>query len=135
MKYIIIADIHSNLEALKAVTSTFPSKASSKIISVGDVVGYGANPNECVETVLSLRAEGVLGNHDGASTGKTDSSNFNAYAKEAVIWTGENLNSASKDYLNALPFVIRKYSSPRSTPKALASELLNPMSGSYKTVN
>lgn len=103
MKYIIIADIHSNLEALKSSIKSFPSRVNSKVISVGDVVGYGASPNECVDAALSLKAEGVLGNHDGASTGRTDFSNFNSHAKEAVIWTSENLTPKSRDYLNALP--------------------------------
>ncbi len=105
MKYIILSDIHSNLEAFEAVVDSFAGGDDVKVISVGDTVGYGANPNECVEKIRSLGAVNILGNHDAAVIGKTDIDNFNTYAREAVFWTKEHLDQSGLDYLWGLPLI------------------------------
>lgn len=112
MIYIIVSDIHSNLEAFNAVIDTFPDKKEKKILCCGDIVGYGANPDECVEKIISLNAITVMGNHDAACAGKLDSYYFNPNAQEAVYWTEEFISDKYKDYLKGLPYT---YESPAFT--------------------
>ena len=71
-------------------------------------MGYGANPNECIEMVRSLDAANILGNHDAAVIGKTDISYFNTYAREAVLWTKKEIDQAGSDYLRGLPLVLEE---------------------------
>ena len=105
MLYIIISDIHGNIQAFDAAVKSFPDAAGRRILSVGDTVGYGANPVECVALMSSLGAENVMGNHDAAVAEKTDTSFFKEYAKEAVIWTKGNVGQRERDYLGSLPYV------------------------------
>ena len=105
MKYVIFADVHSNLEAFNAAVRTFPAGDDTSLVFAGDIVGYGANPNECMELFISLNPESVLGNHDAAVIDKTDVTNFNEYAAGAVLWTKDHLTQQNKDYLRALPLV------------------------------
>ena len=105
MKYVIFADVHSNLEAFNAAVKTFPAGDDIRLVFAGDIVGYGANPNECMELLLSLKTENVLGNHDAAVIDKTDVTYFNEYAASAVLWTKEHITQENKDYLEAVPFV------------------------------
>lgn len=102
MKYVIISDIHANLEALEVAKSRIDSIKPDRIICLGDVVGYGASPNECVEIVKELTDLVVAGNHDWGVIGKTDIRYFNAYAQQAVIWTRKNLKPANFEYLENL---------------------------------
>ncbi len=108
MKYIILSDIHSNLQAFEAAIKSFPKEKGIPIISAGDVVGYGANPNECIEMVQSLKAVNILGNHDAAVIDRTDISYFNAHARDAVLWTKENIGQSALDYLQGLPLVLEE---------------------------
>lgn len=103
MKYGILGDIHSNLSALEAVLEQFHTRGVDKIISVGDVVGYGAAPRECIRLLQAVEAEVVLGNHDAACTGALDSSAFNPYAKAAVEWTCAVLDQDEIAWLRDLP--------------------------------
>ncbi len=122
MRYGIISDIHSNLEALKRVLDQLEEEAIDKYICLGDVVGYAANPNECVEIVRGLTDLVVAGNHDYAAIGQTDISFFNPVAAEAAIWTGKALSEGNASYLRHLElfFVLKDlffvHSSP-STPE------------------
>ncbi|NQT32765.1 MAG: metallophosphoesterase family protein [Candidatus Omnitrophica bacterium] len=104
MNYIILSDIHSNLPAFEAVIKAFPKKYD-KIICAGDIVGYGAEPNECIKLLLSLGADNILGNHDAAVIGKMNSSNFNEYAQEAVFWTQAHIAGGSRNYLEGLEHI------------------------------
>jgi len=104
MKYGMLGDIHSNIEALDAVLESL-RKEVDRFVSVGDLVGYASNPNECVEKVRGLGAVVVAGNHDCAVTGRTDISHFNPYAREAVIWTKETLSKDNFQYLQSLDFL------------------------------
>jgi predicted phosphodiesterase len=108
MKYAIISDIHSNLEALQKALTIIDEKKVDEIICLGDVVGYGANPNECVDIVRSRCSVTVLGNHDAAALDTLLAHDFNAIARKAVVWTAEHLTEESKEFLLALPMVERK---------------------------
>ncbi|MFQ5638618.1 MAG: metallophosphoesterase family protein [bacterium] len=103
MKYAIISDIHANLEALETVLSEIEKHHVDSILCLGDVVGYGPNPNECIESVRKHTDVILAGNHDYAPLGKLDLSYFNPWAKTAIEWTAEQLTDGSKDFLLELP--------------------------------
>ena len=87
MRYGIFSDVHSNLEALDAVVEAYKKESIDKYFCIGDVVGYGANPRECVERVSRLVALTVAGNHDWGSVNLFPLSYFNPLAAEALLWT------------------------------------------------
>ncbi|MCX5895261.1 MAG: metallophosphoesterase family protein, partial [Proteobacteria bacterium] len=91
MKIALLSDIHSNLEAFHVVKNSIGTHGADKIIFIGDVVGYGANPNECIELLRGMTDIMVAGNHDFAAVGKTDISYFNPHARDAIIWTAREL--------------------------------------------
>lgn len=101
MKVGIISDIHANLPALNVVLERL--KAADQIVCLGDIVGYGPNPNECVKIIRDLNIPAVAGNHDKASTGQMDTTDFDKNAAEAIIWTGEKLSKENLEYLRSLP--------------------------------
>ena len=92
MRYFIFSDIHGNVEALERVLEETPSQRPDIIVSLGDVVGYGANPNECVDLVDEHAHIKIGGNHDLAIAGITDSDDFNSVAKKAIRWTATILH-------------------------------------------
>lgn len=103
MKAAVISDVHSNLEALHVVIKDIKKRRIKKILCLGDLVGYGANPNECVELCLEESDHIVAGNHDWAALGKTDIRTFNPIAAEAIRWTQEQLTESSRKRLSTLP--------------------------------
>lgn len=104
MRYALFADIHSNLEALQAVWKEFKKERIDEYLCLGDIVGYAANPNECIKLVRELKPfTTIAGNHDWASVGKTDINYFNPIAKEAISWTQKELTEENKDFLQDLP--------------------------------
>ena len=105
MRYGVLGDIHSNLSALEAVLECFRAEGVERVLSVGDVVGYGAAPRECIELVRSADTRVVKGNHDAACVGELDLLTFNSYAREAVLWTRAKLSAEDKAWLAALPLV------------------------------
>jgi predicted phosphodiesterase len=107
MIYVIISDIHGNLEAFNAVIESFAGIKAKKVFCAGDVVGYGADPEECIEKIKRIGAECILGNHDAACVDKTDIAYFNPHAREAVLWTKDVLSTAAKDYLKTLPYTCK----------------------------
>ena len=102
----IIADIHSNLPALEAVLETIERLDVDSILCAGDVVGYGAHPNECCARIRSLGVQSIAGNHDRAAITRAVSG-LNPYAAAAAIWTGENLDNDSRAFLSELPPSLR----------------------------
>lgn len=100
MRYLVLSDIHSNLAALEAVLEDAPS--GLPIWCLGDIVGYGPNPNECIELLQRYEHVCVVGNHDWAVMGKVDVEDFNPDAKHSVQWTQDQLTSASLAYLEKL---------------------------------
>jgi predicted phosphodiesterase len=107
MKYAIISDIHSNLEALTKTLGIIDESGVDEIVCLGDIVGYGANPNECVALVQKRCSKIVIGNHDVAAIDPSVAEDFNPIAKKAVIWTSQELSDASKQFLSALPYQIK----------------------------
>jgi diadenosine tetraphosphatase ApaH/serine/threonine PP2A family protein phosphatase len=103
MRYAIISDIHSNLEALKRVLEEIYKRGADKIICLGDIVGYGANPNECVDIIREGNVESIIGNHDIIACGKDEPYNFNPVASAAALWTRKELTPENKEFLNNLP--------------------------------
>jgi diadenosine tetraphosphatase ApaH/serine/threonine PP2A family protein phosphatase len=103
VRYLIISDIHANLDALDAVLA-HASGAWDQVLVLGDLVGYGAEPNEVMDRIHGLKPAAVIrGNHDKAACGIDDGSQFNHVARLAAIWTGEQLTDANRDYLRNLP--------------------------------
>lgn len=100
----VISDIHGNLEALEAVLEDAGREGANRIICLGDVVGYGADPNMCLDRVRSEAAAAVLGNHDAAAVDLGLSEGFNDVAKAAIRWTAETLREDNRDALRTLPF-------------------------------
>jgi diadenosine tetraphosphatase ApaH/serine/threonine PP2A family protein phosphatase len=106
MRIAVVADLHANLTAFDAVAADWG--AVDEIWSLGDVVGYGPDPNECVERLLALRHVGIPGNHDWAAVGKIDVGDFNPAARAAAEWTRQQLSADARAYLEALPQVERR---------------------------
>jgi diadenosine tetraphosphatase ApaH/serine/threonine PP2A family protein phosphatase len=141
MKIAIISDIHGNLEAFTATLQALVAEKPDVLHCLGDIVGYGANPRECLSAVMALFGErGVIppaeisepvaqlgdvagalvaGNHDWAVGGRLDDSWFNEIAQKAVRWTVRQLDGNERDYLASLPLTISQgdilfvHSSPR----------------------
>jgi predicted phosphodiesterase len=103
MRYLVLSDIHSNLEALEAVLHAAANRHDAVLV-LGDLVGYGADPNAVVERIRGLRPKGtVRGNHDKVAAGLDTADDFNPMAKAAAHWTRSALTPASLDYLRSLP--------------------------------
>jgi predicted phosphodiesterase len=105
MRYGIFSDIHANLEALESVIAALRQESIDRFWCPGDVVGYGANPQECVERVKELPATTIAGNHDWAVLGKANLEYFNPLAKAAVCWTQEHIDKEGLKFLKNLPLV------------------------------
>lgn len=105
MKYGILGDIHSNLSALRAALECLDEAGVDTLISVGDVVGYGAAPSECIALLRERGAVVVKGNHDAACVNELDERTFNPYARAAVAWTRTVLSEQEKHWLRGLPLV------------------------------
>ena len=105
MKFGVYGDIHGNLEALEVALAEFEKEQIDYFVCLGDIVGYGANPCECIELVREREGITVAGNHDFAIAGKLNIDFFNSYAKEAVLWTRKELSREHIQYLRDLPLV------------------------------
>lgn len=103
MRYAVLSDIHGNLEALNSVMEHLALERIDRYFCLGDVVGYGANPSECLNRLIEIKALIVAGNHDYACLGKLQISWFNNSAREAVIWTRGQLGFSELDNLRKLP--------------------------------
>jgi diadenosine tetraphosphatase ApaH/serine/threonine PP2A family protein phosphatase len=101
LRYGIIADVHANLAALEAVLDDMGEV--DELWCLGDLVGYGPDPNECVELLRTRRHLCIIGNHDLASIGRLDTSDFNPVAAAAADWTARALTERSRDFLLSLP--------------------------------
>jgi predicted phosphodiesterase len=102
MRYLIISDTHANLTALETVLAAAKGKWD-KAVCLGDLVGYGPDPNEVVERVRALEAETIRGNHDKAIAGIEAVDDFNPIARAAVLWTRQQLRPENREYLRELP--------------------------------
>ncbi len=104
MKALIVADIHSNLEAFGSVISDAKGRGGfDEIWSLGDLIGYGPDPEAVIDLLREFKHEAVVGNHDLASIGKLSLEAFNPVAKEANIWTSGRLTEDQKEFLDLQP--------------------------------
>lgn len=101
----IFSDIHSNLQAYQTFLEDCKKERIDKYYCTGDIVGYGANPKECIKLTQKLNCPIVCGNHDFAAVGKLSCDYFNQHAKEAVFWTQRNIDETDKNYLSRLPYL------------------------------
>jgi diadenosine tetraphosphatase ApaH/serine/threonine PP2A family protein phosphatase len=101
VRFLILSDIHSNLDALEAVRAAAP--AYDVVANLGDIVGYGACPNEVIDRSRQLGSIFVRGNHDKACCGISDVRGFNYVAAAAVVWTHHALTPENLEWLKALP--------------------------------
>jgi predicted phosphodiesterase len=102
-KIAVIADIHSNLEAFKAVLDDIRKKGVKEIYCTGDIIGYGASPNKCIELVKKHKIKCVSGNHDFYVIDADDISWFTPAGQEALRWTHKKLTKANMNFLKKLP--------------------------------
>jgi len=105
MRYGIVADIHGNLEALEAVLHGLEGKVD-QIVCLGDIVGYGPNPNECCEILRKQNIPSVAGNHEKATTGELELTRFNKNAAAAILWTQKVLLPENLQYIKDLPLTL-----------------------------
>jgi predicted phosphodiesterase len=104
VRYLILSDIHGNLEALDAVLAAAGERGYDQVLVLGDLVGYGADPNAVIERIRSLQPVAVIrGNHDKVAAGVEDADGFNTIARSAVSWTTLALSPENTAYLAELP--------------------------------
>lgn len=129
----LLSDIHANLPALEAVLADARQQgASAPPWVLGDVVGYGPDPDAVIELLKSLDASVVAGNHDLAAIGNIPLSDFNALAAAAAVWTANVITPASREYLGALPLRVQKediYTLVHGSPRDPAWEYLTHLEG------
>ncbi len=102
-----ISDVHANFEALEAVLRVIDGRRVRRILCLGDIVGYGASPNECLDRVRERCQLVLLGNHDSAASGGPEAARFNPNARAAALWTSRVLTPEHRDYLRGLPLTQR----------------------------
>ncbi len=98
-------DIHGNFDALDAVLTDIEEHEPDRLICVGDIVGYGAEPTACLAALKPLECITVAGNHDLGAADVARIDYFNAFARDAVLWTSSHISRFDKEYLSGLPFV------------------------------
>lgn len=104
MRLAIISDIHANLEALERVLADIEAAEADRLVCLGDIVGYGADPSACLDLVRERADICVLGNHDAAVFSLTERAFFNPNARLAVDWTAAQLSTDDIAYLKGLPY-------------------------------
>jgi predicted phosphodiesterase len=102
----LISDIHANLEALQATLADIAARGLERIVCLGDIVGYNANPAECIALIRAANALCVAGNHDLAVCGRMPSRNFPATAARAIAWTHRHLSWDDLLFLASLPLKV-----------------------------
>jgi diadenosine tetraphosphatase ApaH/serine/threonine PP2A family protein phosphatase len=108
LRIALISDIHGNLEALETAFDDIQRKGVDEIWCLGDIVGYGANPSECLELVSGTCSAMILGNHDEAAFQIGVENGFNDFASHAILWTRSNLSSEQLGLLKSLPYKISR---------------------------
>ncbi|MGA1235618.1 MAG: metallophosphoesterase family protein [Limisphaerales bacterium] len=105
MKYAIIADLHANLEALEVVLNDSKEQGCTHYCCLGDVVGYNANPKECLDIVREMNMPCVKGNHDEYCSLESNLEGFNPHAAEAIQWTRNQLTEEDREWLRNLKYI------------------------------
>ena len=104
MRYLVLSDIHANMEAFEAVLAAAQVLSYDRLLILGDLVGYGADPNAVIEKIRALRPHALIrGNHDKVGSGLESPEGFNAVARSAIRWTYDALTPENRDWLAALP--------------------------------
>lgn len=118
MRVLIISDIHANLTAFETVLADAEGKWD-EIWCLGDIVGYGPDPNECVELLQEHKHLSLSGNHDWAVLDRLDIFTFNADARDAITWTTDQLTTENRAYLDALPslLVLEPFTLAHASPR------------------
>ena len=139
MKYAIFSDVHANYEALQAVLTDFNQQGVHRYVFVGDIVGYGAEPRECIASLQDLvrhkRCVCVAGNHDYAVAGINSYEHYNIYAQESIQWTQQQLKKTDMEFLAQLPLVervpIRENSAQQQMFTIVHANLIDPAQWGY----
>ena len=105
MRYAIIADIHANLEALDVILEDTRKEKCTHYACLGDVVGYNANPKECLDIVRTMGMPCVKGNHDEYCSAEAELEGFNPHAAEAINWTRKQLTDEDRQWLRDLKYI------------------------------
>ena len=105
MKYAILADIHANLEALQVVLEDSKNEKCTHYACLGDVIGYNANPKECLDIIRNMGMPCVKGNHDEYCSQDEELEGFNPHAKEAINWTKQHLTDEDRKWLKDLRLI------------------------------
>jgi len=119
MIYAVLSDIHSNLEALQAVLKDLASEKVHSFLILGDIIGYGPNPNECIEIVKKLQGTVIAGNHEGLLRKDFAVEQYNSLARESIRWTRKNILHENVkfienlSYLKEMPNFLIVHGSPR----------------------
>lgn len=103
----VLSDIHGNLEALNVALEALHQEGIREMVCCGDIVGYGPNPNECIELLKQRRIRCVQGNHDAAALGRADTARLNKAARRAIAWTQKRLSRETRSFLEGWPTVDR----------------------------
>ncbi len=106
MRIAIISDIHANLQALQRVFEIIDAKEIDQVYCLGDIVGYGAEPNECIKILRDRGVSCIVGNHDKAALDVRQAQHLNRYARAAIEWTAKQLTPENIDFLSHLPYTM-----------------------------
>jgi len=104
MRFAILADIHGNLEAFREVLKDAEKQRVERYVCLGDIVGYNANPKECLDIVREMKMFCVKGNHDEYCSGEGELEGFNPQAARAIEWTRERLSKEDREWLRKLRY-------------------------------
>ncbi|MBI4431593.1 MAG: metallophosphoesterase family protein [Candidatus Omnitrophica bacterium] len=105
MRTALISDIHANLEALETALANIRTRGIDTIFCLGDIINYGANPNECLSLTRRVSKAIIRGNHESALVSDKVAATFNPYARRAILWTRDQLDAEDRRILSSLPLI------------------------------
>jgi diadenosine tetraphosphatase ApaH/serine/threonine PP2A family protein phosphatase len=107
MRIGIFSDVHANIEALTAVLKALKTRGVEKYVCLGDIIGYGADPEPCVRAIREVAAHVVIGNHDAAGSGRMNLEEYYTEARDAIRYSWSKLTDDDRNWLKSLPYAIR----------------------------
>jgi predicted phosphodiesterase len=108
MRIGIFSDVHANIEALTEVLRTLRARDVDQYVCLGDIIGYGADPEPCVRAIREVTTHTILGNHDAAGCGRMNLHEYYAEAREAIIYSWSRLNADDREWIRGLPYSVRQ---------------------------